>query len=532
MKKSIIICSALAAFCCVAAHGAKIAPAPEVRCDTVFVSGDSLLVGLHIEARGLKVRGLQALTLTPVVRAGQSADGEAVDPVGNFQGGTWRPVGETSGQKERLDLPPVVYSGTKRARFDRRAELVDPIGTQAAQQIAPYVVYKPVKKSKTYVTEYRVRTPYEAWMAGGTLELERWLHNCCSDNKQGDNQVLADNIGSVRQAQPASAPEVAPVAAEEWAPNADYAAYMVTFLTPEVETVKLRSQSVEAHIDFKQGSSQIFPDFGRNPRELMVVDTLVRNVTGNDLIQLNSIDVVGFASPEGKWEDNNKLARNRSIGFKNFMVQKYGLADTILRTNSVAEDWDGLTKMLEASNMKYKDQVLNIIKTVDVFDYREKKIMLIAGGAPYREMLRDMFPPLRRIEVKADFTVLPVAEKDLRRTLFTQPNLLSLDEMFRAAAGMTPGTEEYQKAYEIAARYFPNDVVANNNAAAAALLNGDLTSSRYFLGRTGGDPRAFNNLGVLSYLDGDRETAATWFEQAADTGDGKGADNMRYVVVQ
>jgi len=482
---------------------AKKAPAADavrVRCDSVFVKGDSLVANLHLETHRLKVRRLHALTVVPVINASQQTDGQPA-------------------QK----LAPVVYSGRQRARFDLRAETVNPTGVKAT---APYAVYKPTRRSKTYVTNYSASTLYESWMKGGNLDIERWWHDCCSDKKQSTDR-LASNILSQ---EPEPEPEVIPVAPEEWKPNAANVSRMVNFIVPEVEAVKKRSESVSAHIDFKQGSYQIFPDFGRNPRELMVVDTLVRKVTGNDLIKLNSIDVVGYASPEGLWTSNDKLARNRSISFKGYLVQKYDLPESIVNTSSVAEDWDGLTEMLRASNKPYKDQVLNIIETIDIFDYREKKIMLIQNGGPYKEMLKEMFPPLRRLEVKADYEALPVPEKQLREMLFTRPGLLSLDEMFRATAGMTPGTAEYQQAYEIAARYFPNDVIANNNAAAASLLNNDLTSAKYYLQRTGDDARAYNNRGVLAYLQGEREDAAEWFKKAADAGYDKGNANMKYVA--
>lgn len=67
-----------------------------------------------------------------------------------------------------------------------------------------------------------------------------------------------------------------------------------------------------------------------------------------------------------------------------------------------------------------------------------------------------------------------------------------------------PGTEQYREVYEIAAFHFPDDVVANVNAASAVMLTGDLTSAWDYLRKVEADPRAWNNLGVLTLMEGDR----------------------------
>ena len=44
--------------------------------------------------------------------------------------------------------------------------------------------------------------------------------------------------------------------------------------------------------------------------------------------------------------------------------------------------------------------MLDIIRTCGVFSGREKRLMDLDGGTPYRDMLHRYFPLLRRIEVK------------------------------------------------------------------------------------------------------------------------------------
>lgn len=76
-----------------------------------------------------------------------------------------------------------------------------------------------------------------------------------------------------------------------------------------------------------------------------------------------------------------------------------------------------------------------------------------------------------------------------------------------------PGTDQYREVYEIAAYTYPSCAVAQLNAAAAALSQGDKEAARYFFNQIEADQRAYNNLGVLSLMDGDKEAAATYFRK-------------------
>ena len=48
--------------------------------------------------------------------------------------------------------------------------------------------------------------------------------------------------------------------------------------------------------------------------------------------------------------------------------------------NWIAEDWKGLTDLIVGSEMAFKESVLDIIRTVDVVDGRERMLMDLAGG--------------------------------------------------------------------------------------------------------------------------------------------------------
>ncbi len=53
--------------------------------------------------------------------------------------------------------------------------------------------------------------------------------------------------------------------------------------------------------------------------------------------------------------------------------------------------------------------------------------------------------------------------------------------MYLAAQDMKLGSEEYNETFEVAVRMFPDDEVANLNAANAAMARGDMKNAEYYL---------------------------------------------------
>ena len=102
--------------------------------------------------------------------------------------------------------------------------------------------------------------------------------------------------------------------------------------------------------------------------------------------------------------------------------------------------------------------------------------------------------------------------------LRTQPQKLSLNEMYIAAQGLEPGSEEYNEVFETAVRMFPSEPVANLNAANAAMQRGDLVGAGRYLERAGEGAEAVYARGVLAALSGDYASGITLMEQAMGQG--------------
>lgn len=95
------------------------------------------------------------------------------------------------------------------------------------------------------------------------------------------------------------------------------------------------------------------------------------------------------------------------------------------------ENWDGLVKALQSSSMKEKETFLNIIKNTTDDAKRKQEIMRVGGGAPYRTMLKEIYPGLRKVNCKIDYTVVNFDVEQGRIIIRENPKYLSLNEMYQ-----------------------------------------------------------------------------------------------------
>lgn len=308
----------------------------------------------------------------------------------------------------------------------------------------------------------------------------------------------------------------------------------VTLLCPEAETVKTRDTNVTLHLHYPSGRHDIDPLFNGNDSELAALDKALRDVTENpEDYTLNSITVTGYASPEGMYESNLSLSERRAYGLKRYIADRYGISPALIRTDGKGEDWAGLVRLVEEDGFPGSREVIDIIRRYSVHGGREKRLMDLRGGDPYRHMLWHLFPQLRRLEAKVDYEVRGFDGKEAAERIATSPADLSLREMWDAARSSGPaavtvlGRENYGAEYYAMARYFPDSDIACLNAASAALVRGDLASARKFLASVETSPLSANDTGLYFWMCGMPAEAKAYFRIAMLTEPEKSAYNLR-----
>lgn len=496
----------------------------------VQVSNDSLHLNLEMDLRDVTVNSYTAILFTPVLASG-------------------------TGRKE---LPPVIVSGRKRYRFDRRQWVLS--STEEKPFPAPYLILTNKNSPTSHRVNYHIALPYTTWMARAALLMKQEVKDCCdlqllgTDTVSHDLSMLAPpetpvagvtkgnyptipqavTRRAVTQALPQTVRTIIPAAQLPVTfytlPEEEVAAYaaMLSFLEPDINSAgKQRTETVALYLDYPLGRDDVLPDYKENRTQLAKLDKIFSPLAENHFSTIEQVEVCGYSSPDGDYRNNERLAADRSHQFARYVCTAWSIPTYTLHSSSVAEDWDGFRQLLLTERPPYMEEALEIIRRYGIFGGRERKLMDMQGGIPYKDMLRRFFPRLRRLEVTVRYGIRAVDGNEASRLIYTHPELLSLPEIYAVARYYRPGTEQYREVYEIAAYRFPDDVVANVNAASAVMLTGDLESARSYLIKTMDDPRSWNNRGMLALMEGDRESAIQWFRRAVGIEPRKARRNLQ-----
>ncbi len=302
----------------------------------------------------------------------------------------------------------------------------------------------------------------------------------------------------------------------------------VVFYTPEQESYraqgdvpvagKRRHISADLYVNFPQNVPDIRLDFRSNFDELRKADSLMNYIMSNDNVSEVEVSVHGYASPEGALWRNRNLARYRALNVKKYLDGRFDLSSLPLRVEWTPVDWAGLREILSTGDFPLADEIVAIIDGTEGDQERERIISSVLGRDLHRRLVAEVYPRLRRTVVRADFTVPPFTPEESRELIDSEPELMSLEEMYSAAGLYEEGSYEHTEIYLRAARQFPDDFIANNNAAAALLRSGNSREAYKYLIKISSDPRAYSNTGIYYYLEGDIEKAKEYFRMAMDAG--------------
>ena len=291
------------------------------------------------------------------------------------------------------------------------------------------------------------------------------------------------------------------------------------------------NDKITAYIDFPARSTSIQPNYGRNNPELANLKSRMNFLINSGFSKVRSIDLTGYASPDGNTRENEQLAGNRAIQFKNYLLREFNIRDNgLINITWVGEDWDGLRKILAESRKDYANQVIAILDRTNDPDTRRKQIKALRNGAVFKDIETNYFKKLRRMELNVQYESRKAPNNEVRVDwLYTQPEKLTLADLTQLSTLYRPGTEQYRDVYELMAYRYPESQVAQLNAAAASLSQGDHESAHYFLEQVKNDPRALNNLGVLALMEGYLDEARSYFRKTLPQNPRLARENMKVV---
>ena len=398
------------------------------------------------------------------------------------------------------ELPAVLLKTRSALKMYNRQMLLSG-SSKNVQSIEPYSVTK-LSKSPIQI-DYQEALVFESWMKDAQLGI--YIDECGCRKKDRQEALL---MNGVYDANFVYMPE-----------------YQLSYITPAVEELKIRNISLESYLDFVVNKTDILPTYRNNTAELRKITDLISEVRNDNSVAVRSIEISGYASPEGSIANNKRLSEGRAGALANYLSALFDYPKNMYSIHYGGENWKGLADYLVASKMEDKEQLLTIINQGDVtgndaaVNQTKAKLRDFDQGKPYQFLLKEVYPSLRKAVCKVDFEVKNFNAEEAKEILKTRPQNLSLNEMFMVANTYEAGSEEFSDVFETAVRLYPTNATANLNAANAALAREDLTTAARYLRTIQPEdysPQYYNTWGIIVAKQGKLEEAAKWFAKAQE----------------
>lgn len=423
----------------------------------------NLFVAMEVNVSGLELKMDREMVLTPVLRNGTDS----------------------------LRLPAIIVAGRNRYFYHQRND-----------SLTDNVLIRRTKKDT--VVDYRAAVPYKDWMATAVLMMDEGECGCRCEVLMSDGEKLTTLDFKPKAFKP-----------------------VFVYLAPQAETEKIREVSGSAYIDFIVNRVDIKEHYRDNYVELQKIRNTIDVVRNDSDTYIISVFIKGFASPEGSYANNTRLAKGRTQTLKEYVRKLYEFPDSLMATAYEPEDWEGLRRYVETSDLPNKAGVMEVIDNnmePDAKEYELKK----RYPADYAYLYRNVYPGLRHSDYAVRYHVRTYTDvAEIRRLMKTEPQKLSLQELFLVAQDCVSGSDEYNEVFEIAVRMFPNDETANLNAANTAMGLGDLKNALRYLEKAGDSAEAVYARAIYAALNIDYEGAAKLFTEAQQRGIAKAADALK-----
>lgn len=194
-----------------------------------------------------------------------------------------------------------------------------------------------------------------------------------------------------------------------------------------------------------------------------------------------NIAVKGYASPDGPEKFNDKLSQARSKTGKAVVAKLLKKTGLDVDAAAYGEDWEGFKELVEKSNIKDKNLILQVLSLYSSSAQRENEIKNMS--TVFNELKSDILPELRRAQIVNSTDIQGKTDAEIMAA-YRNGNDLTVEEYLYAAETLANGINEQ-----------------------VAILT--VASKKY------NDARVWNNLGVAQTNAGNKAAALNSFAKAA-----------------
>ena len=236
----------------------------------------------------------------------------------------------------------------------------------------------------------------------------------------------------------------------------------------------------EANVKFLINQANLRSNELKNNSVREFVSMLKRINADREKLAIKNVEVQAYASPEGGFAFNDKLANKRQNVSEGYVKQQ--LKGTNLQTDIdahyTAQDWEGFMKLVQASKIQDKDVILRVLSMYKDPQEREQQIRNMSEG--FRELADGILPELRRSRLIINYQTIGRSDQQIKQQYAADPTKLSLEELLYAAS-LTNDVNAKKAIYKKTTELYDRDYRAYNNLAALALNEGDEHTANSYL---------------------------------------------------
>ena len=248
-------------------------------------------------------------------------------------------------------------------------------------------------------------------------------------------------------------------------------------------------------------------------------NTLVKEINADQKGKLmENIEVSAYASPDGGFDLNDKLAEQReknAAGYVNKQLKKDKIEANV-DSKYMAQDWEGFQELVSKSNIQDKELILRVLSMYQDPEQREAEIKNISSV--YKDLADEILPQLRRARLTLNYQLIGRSDDEILAAFASDPKALNNEELLYGATLVNKASDKeamFKKTVEL----YPNDYRAYNNLGELAYQAGDMaTAESYFKKALQINPssaEANTNLGLISLIKGDKATAETYLAKGS-----------------
>ena len=284
---------------------------------------------------------------------------------------------------------------------------------------------------------------------------------------------------------------------------------------------RISEQKQQANIKFLIGQAQLRKSELQNNSVQEFVRLINKIMADQEGMALDNIEVSAYASPDGGYALNEKLANKRQDVTNDYLKKEMKKAkmDAPVDTKYTAEDWEGFQELVAASDIQDKDVILRVLSMYKDPEEREQQIKNIS--AAFRELTDGILPQLRRSRLTINYLLIGRDDEQILAQMKSDATQLSIEEiLYGATLYDDDDLASTEAAYKKAVELYKNDPRAYNNLARLAYAKGNYSEAKQWLDKAAAIDRnqaeTNANLGLLALQQGDMLSAESYIAKASN----------------